>query len=106
MTMRDRLRTKVGIIKRKWDDFINRHLVKAFFNCGDNALIEFAMVQARLNRIEREVIRLMIDECRTQEETAELMELSTRKVQQAWTSATGKLLSLRWLVAYAKTLDE
>lgn len=83
---------------------MDRSLLKFFWNCGDNDIIEFAIMRARLNRLEIEVIRLMLDECRTQEEIAEQMEYSTRKVQEIWYSASTKLLSIPWVYAYAVEL--
>ena len=42
---------------------MNQKLLKAFWNCGDNQIIEFALTRAHLNRNEKEVIRLLLDEC-------------------------------------------
>lgn len=83
---------------------MDRGLIRSFWKCGDNSIIEFAIIRAHLNRKEKEVLRLLLDECYTQEETAEIMDISTRKVQNYWYDATDKLLSIPWLVAYAKTL--
>lgn len=84
---------------------MDKRLLKAFWDCGDNQIIEFALIRARLNRQEKEVISLMLDECRTQEETAEIMNYSTRKIQDIWSSASKKLLSIPWVLAFAKELD-
>jgi len=51
------------------------------------------------------VIEMMLDNCCTQEEAAELMGYSVRRVQEWWYSATGKLLSIPWVMAYAKQLQ-
>lgn len=83
----------------------DRALVSAFWRCGDNQIIEFAIQRARLNRKEAEVIRLMLDECYTQEEIAEMMNYSVRRVQNFWYSACDKLLSIPWVVAYAHSLN-
>lgn len=83
---------------------MERSLLKAFWNCGDNQIIEFALLRARLNRIEREVVHLMLDECMTQEEVAEELDFSTRKIQDAWYSGADKLLAIPWVQAYAKEL--
>lgn len=83
---------------------MERRAIKAFWNCGDNNLIEYAMVRARLNKNEREVLYNILDECFTQEETAEIMETSTRRIQEIWANATEKLLNLPWLRAYAEAL--
>lgn len=83
---------------------MDRELLKAFWNCGDNQIIEFALIRARLNRNEKEVIRLMLDECLTQEEAAEQMGLSTRKIQSLWYSSAAKLLGIPWVYAYAAEL--
>ena len=83
---------------------MNRELLTYFFNCGDNGIIEFAMLRARLNRREREVIECLFDECLTQEETAERMGYSVRRVQQFWYSAADKLLQIPWVKAYSDSL--
>lgn len=83
---------------------MNQKLLKAFWNCGDNQIIEFALTRAHLNRNEKEVIRLLLDECMTQEEVAELLDFSTRKVQDEWYSGAGKLLAIPWVRAYAEEL--
>lgn len=38
---------------------MEKHLLKAFWNCGDNDIIQFALYKAHLNRLEKEVIQLM-----------------------------------------------
>lgn len=80
--------------------------VKAFFDCGDNQIIEFALMRARLNRVEREVLYYIIDECMTQEQVAEKLDCSTRRVQDVWYKASEKLMSIPWVRAYAKELME
>lgn len=85
---------------------MEKGLLRAFWRCGDNEIIEFAMMRARLNRKEREVVVSLMDECMTQEETAEKMDLSTRHVQNIWYSATNKILSIPWVLAYAKELKD
>lgn len=84
---------------------MDRNLLKAFWNCGDNQIIEFALIRAHLNRLEKEVVRLMLDECMTQEEIAEAISYSTRKVQEIWYSASAKLLNIPWVYAYAVELS-
>lgn len=81
------------------------NLLKAFWNCGDNQIIEYALLRARLNRIESDVVHLILDECMTQEEAAEEMNYSTRRIQEAWYSAMNKLLAIPWVLAYAKELS-
>ena len=39
-----------------------------------------------------------------QEEVAELLDFSTRKVQDEWYSGAGKLLAIPWVRAYAEEL--
>lgn len=85
---------------------MDKELLQAFWNCGDNQIIEFAMIRARLNKHEREVIEYMLDECMTQEETAEKMNYSTRRVQDFWYSAANKLLNIDWVKAYALSLKQ
>lgn len=84
---------------------MEKHLLKAFWNCGDNDIIQFALYKAHLNRLEKEVIQLMFDECLTQEEIAEKMNYSTRKIQDIWYSASKKLLKIPWVYAYAINLS-
>lgn len=79
-------------------------LLKAFWNCGDTQIIEYAISRARLNRLEREVVDLILDNCYTQEEAAERMMLSTRSVQDYWRSAEHKLLAIPWVTAYGREL--
>lgn len=83
---------------------MDRELLRCFWNCGDNQIIEFAMLRARLNSKEKQVLELMLDNCLTQEETAERMGYSTRRVQEFWCSAAKKLLNIDWVKAYAISL--
>lgn len=85
---------------------MKKNLLKAFWNCGDGQIIEFALLRAHLNRMEKEVIEMMLDECLTQEEVAEKLNCSVRKVQIDWHNGSDKLLSIPWVKAYAKELDE
>lgn len=85
---------------------MDRGLIKAFWSCGDNEIIEFAMLRARLNRKEKEAVTCLLDDCLSQEEAAEKMCVSTRRFQEYWYSATNKLLALPWLVAYANELKK
>lgn len=85
---------------------MDKNLLKVFWNCGDNEIIEFALARARLNRLEHEVVSLMLDECRSQEEIAERMGHSTRKIQDIWYSASNKLLRIPWVYAFAKELSK
>ena len=83
---------------------MKRELLQYFWNCGDGQIIEFAITRAHLNRNEEKVIRLMFDECMTQEEISEQMSYSLRRVQDFWYSAAEKLLNIPWVLAYAKEL--
>lgn len=85
---------------------MDRSLIKAFWQCGDSLTIDFAIMRARLNRQEKEVLHFMLDECHTQEQTAELMDTSTRNVQKLWKSAADKLLNIEWVKLYALSLRE
>lgn len=85
---------------------MDKELLKYFWNCGDNEIIEFAMLRARLNSKEKQVLICMLDECLTQEETAEKIGYSTRRVQDFWCSAAHKLLNIAWVRAYAISLKE
>lgn len=77
-----------------------------FWGCGDNQIIEFAILRARLNRREKEVLLLILDECMTQEQVSEKLDISTRHVQNIWYSAVDKLLGIPWVLAYAKELNK
>lgn len=83
---------------------MDKGLIRYFWNCGDNQIIEFAIIRARLNKNEKDVIQLMLDECLTQEEVAERLSYSTRKIQEDWASGVRKLLSIPWVLAYAEQL--
>lgn len=83
---------------------MDRSLLYDFFNCGDDQIIRFAIIRAHLNKHEKEVLYYMIDECMTQEQTAEKMEFSVRRIQDFWYSASQKLLLIPWVEAYAKAL--
>ena len=85
---------------------MDRSLIKAFWNCGDNQIIEFAIIRARLNKNEKEVLNLMLDMCMTQEQAAEELDISTRKLQDFWYSATDKLLNIPWVKAFAIALSK
>lgn len=84
----------------------DKELLHSFFNCGDDEIIQFALVRAHLNRHEREVIELILDECLTQEQTAERLNYSTRRIQQFWYSGAKKLLNIAWVRAYALSLTK
>lgn len=81
---------------------MDRCIIKEFWKIADSDLIKLAQDKANLTRYEREVLRLMLTECYTQEQTAEIMEISTRKVQDLWKTACDKILSIYWikLIAY------
>lgn len=85
---------------------MDRGLIQCFWDCGDDAIIQFAIQRAHLNKKEHEVLIHLLDECCTQEECAELMGYSTRRVQEYWYSATRKLLNISWVSAYAKALKD
>lgn len=84
---------------------MNRNLIKAFWNCGDSQIIDFAIMRSRLNFREKDVVCLILDQCMTQEQVAEKLNISTRNVQETWYSATTKLLNIPWVYAYAKELE-
>lgn len=83
----------------------DKTLLTAFWNCGDNQIIEFALIRAHLNAQEKAVITLMLDECLTQEQVAEELDFSVRKIQTLWTTGAKKLLSIPWVMAYAKDIS-
>lgn len=84
---------------------MERNNLKNFWNCGDNQIIEYAMLRARLNRREKEILTLMLDECLTQEQAAERMDISVRRAQEHWYTASRKLLGIPWVAAYAQSLS-
>lgn len=79
-------------------------MLRVFWNCGDTSIVDFAILRARLNRKEKEVLRLMLDECMTQEEAAEELDCSPRHIQNLWYSAANKLISIPWVIAYVEYL--
>ena len=83
---------------------MDRNLIYDFWNCGDDQIIQFALQRAHLNKHERETITLILDECMTQEQCAEYMNYSTRRIQEFWRSATNKLLAIPWVMSYATSL--
>ena len=85
---------------------MDKSLLQAFWNCGDNQIIEFAIMRARLNKRENEVIHLLLDECMTQEEVAESLGYSPRRIQDFWYSGARKLLNIPWVNAYARELKD
>lgn len=85
---------------------MDRSLLYDFFNCGDDQIIQFAIMRAHLNKNERDVIHLMLDECMTQEEVAEKINYSTRRTQQFWYSGADKLLNIPWVLAFAQALRD
>ena len=85
---------------------MKQSLIRAFWGCGETALIDFAVHRARLNRKEKEVLTLILDDCMTQERAAEEMDISVRRLQDIWYSAQNKLLSIPWVVVYAEHLSK
>lgn len=82
-----------------------RKLLKSFWACGDSETIEQALTRARLNRHEREVLILLMDECYTQEDAAEELQISVRELQNRWYSASEKILAIPWVLAFAEKLN-
>jgi len=80
---------------------MDRSILSDFWNCGDDQIIQFALMRAHLNRHERDVIHLMLDECMTQEQIAEDLGYSVRRIQEFWYSGADKLLNIEWVKAYA-----
>lgn len=85
---------------------MDKGLLYYFWNCGDDQIIQFALQRGHLNRHERDVLHCMLDECMTQEETAEEIGYSVRRTQEFWSSAAGKLLNIPWVKAYALDLKQ
>lgn len=82
----------------------DRSMLKELWNCGDNQFVEFALLRARLNRNEKNTLRLILDECMSQEQAAEHLDVSTRCLQEWWKSGCDKLLEIPWVMAYAVEL--
>lgn len=83
---------------------MDKSLLTYFWNCGDDQIIQFAIQRAHLNKHEKDVLICMLDDCMTQEETAEAIGYSTRRTQEFWSTASGKLLGIPWVKAYALEL--
>lgn len=81
---------------------MDKNLLSRFWDCGDDDIIQFALMKAHLNKREKQVILMTLDECMTQEEIAEELNFSTRRIQQFWCSGAKKLLSISWLRAIAE----
>lgn len=79
-------------------------LIRAFWSCGDSSIIAYAVMRAHLNRNERNVLHLILDECMSQESATEKCGVSTRSVQNWWHTGTGKILRLAWVRSYAADL--
>lgn len=82
----------------------NKAILTAFWNCGDDQIIQFALIRAHLNKKEEEVVKHILDDCLTQEECAELMGYSTRRIQDFWYNGMYKLLRIPWVNAYGAFL--
>lgn len=54
-------------------------LIKSFWGCGDNQIIEFAIVRARLNRRERQMESIKTLYPNAYEETLEELKKYTKK---------------------------
>lgn len=78
-----------------------KNIVKNFWNCGDSEIVELAKNRANLNKVEREVLHLVLDECMTQEQASEQMYMSVRHFQEIWKSANDKLIKIPWVVILA-----
>lgn len=78
--------------------------MSCFWNCGDDQIIQFALTRAHLNKKERDTLIYLLDECLTQEQTAEIMGYSTRAIQNFWYSGAKKLLNIPWVAAYASAI--
>lgn len=82
----------------------DRDLIRDFWRCGDNEIIEFAILRAHLNRKQKEILHCMLDECMSQEEAAEELCWSVRTAQEKWAEAADLLLGIPWVEAYAKEI--
>lgn len=85
---------------------MERNLIKDFWNCGDRDSIDFAIKKANLNRLEREALHLILDECYTQEKASEILDISTRSLQEYWYSACDKLLNIEWVKIYSEQIKK
>lgn len=94
------IKAEKELIKMR-DTCVDRQLIFAFFDCGDDQIIQFALTRAHLNKPELQVIKCMVDERMSQEETAEAMGYSVRHTQDIWYSASKKMLNIAWVRAYA-----
>lgn len=80
---------------------MDRNTIKNFWNCGDSDIINLAKERAGLNKNEKLVVHLLLDECMTQEQAAEEMEISVRHFQKIWYSATDKMMRIPWVITLA-----
>lgn len=79
-------------------------LIREFWSCGDSSIISYAVMRAHLNRNELTVLRMILDDCMTQERAAEALGISTRSLQALWRSGIDKILHQPWVRAYAADL--
>lgn len=76
---------------------MDRNIVKLFWKCGDIDIINLACDRAGLTTPERQTLNMLLTDCKTQEETAEELGISTRKVQELWYSSCNKILQIYWV---------
>lgn len=81
-----------------------RDYIKAFWNCGDSRIINLALDSVELTEPELKILRMYLKACMTQEEIAEVLNLSPSYIQKIWYKATDKLLALPWVYCYGKEL--
>lgn len=91
-------------LRRRLAEQDDSTLIRAFWSCGDSSVISYAVMRAHLNRNELTVLRMILDDCMTQERAAEAMDISTRSLQALWRSGIDKILHQPWVRAYAVDL--
>lgn len=93
-----------GLYESSRGNYMDSKLMRAFFDCGDDQIIQFAIQRCHYNRKEKEILKLILEENYTQEETADIIGYSTRYVQEQWYRVCHKMLSISWVKAYAVEL--
>lgn len=93
-----------NLLRERLKEHDDNTMIRAFWDCGDSAIISYAIIRARLNANERETLSLILDECQSQEMASESMGVSTRTLQAWWRSGITKVLNQPWVRAYAAEL--
>lgn len=82
---------------------MDTHIIKAFWKCGDQEIIDLACDRADLTQAERKTICLLLTNGKTEKEAAQIMDTSEEEINRVYYSACTKLLGICWVYCIAKT---